>query len=105
VEQELRDTDVQGLKHLKRLPPLFAVLHDVGCGRDRAGNRQLHLDEYCVLTMLYLFNPLIKSMRTLQAGFGPAYGGQGTGGQTLLIGFVLRSPGGFRAAAAQAGDR
>jgi len=37
VEQELTDTDVQGLKHLKRLLPLFAALHEVGCGRIPSG--------------------------------------------------------------------
>lgn len=66
MEQEPTDKDVQGLKHLQRLLPLLSQLHEVGCERDRAGNRQLHFDEYCELVLLYLFNPLIKSMRTLQ---------------------------------------
>jgi hypothetical protein len=28
------------LKHFKRLLPLFSRLHEVGCERDTAGNRQ-----------------------------------------------------------------
>ena len=31
---------LQGLKYLDKLLPLFDRLHDVGCQRDRAGNRK-----------------------------------------------------------------
>ena len=37
---------LQGLKYLDKLLPLFERLHDVGCPRDRAGNRKLHFDHY-----------------------------------------------------------
>lgn len=37
-----------------------------GCARDCAGNRQLHFDQYCLLILLYLFNPLVTSLRGLQ---------------------------------------
>jgi len=57
---------IGGLKRLRHLLPLLQPLHDVGCGRDRAGNRQLHFDEYVTLVLLYLFNPLIDSVRGLQ---------------------------------------
>jgi Transposase DDE domain len=57
---------LRGLKQLKQLLPLLASLRDVGCGRDTAGNRQLHFDEYVTLVLLYLFNPLLNSMRDLQ---------------------------------------
>src|SRR5829696_6041353 len=57
---------IGGLKRLRHLLPLLQPLHDVGCGRDRAGNRELHFDEYVTLVLLYLFNPLIDSMRGLQ---------------------------------------
>jgi len=62
----LRSGDVQGLKYLKKLLPLLSELHDVGCQRDRAGNRQLHYDQYCVLVLLFLFSPLVRSLRALQ---------------------------------------
>ena len=55
-----------GVKHLDRILPLLDQLHDVGCQRDRAGNRQLHFDQYCVLVLLFLFNPLLRSLRALQ---------------------------------------
>ena len=45
---------------------LLSKLHKVGCDRDKAGNRELHFDDYVLLNLLYLFNPLIDSMRTLQ---------------------------------------
>jgi hypothetical protein len=54
------------LKKLRHLLPMLAGLRDAGCGRDRAGNRELHFDEYVTLVLLYLFNPLINSMRVLQ---------------------------------------
>jgi len=66
----INDTDLRGLQHLKRLLPLFARLHEVGCGRDSASNRTLHFDQYCTLVMLYLFNPLIDSVRCLQHASG-----------------------------------
>src|SRR5205085_3605896 len=51
---------------LRRLLPLLASLHEVGCGRDRAGNRDLHFDQYVTLVLLMLLNPLIDSLRALQ---------------------------------------
>jgi hypothetical protein len=50
---------VQGLKRLKHILPLLASLHQVGCERDKAGNRQLHFDEYVTLVLLWLFNPML----------------------------------------------
>ena len=54
------------LKKLRHLLPLLSSLRDSGCGRDAAGNRDLHFDEYVTLVLLYLFNPMIDSVRTLQ---------------------------------------
>jgi hypothetical protein len=63
---ELRERDIQGLKYLKTLLPLLDRLHDVGCRRDKAGNRKLHYDQYCLLVLLFLFNPVVRSLRSLQ---------------------------------------
>jgi hypothetical protein len=49
------------------LLPLFARLHDVGTARDKAGNRRLHFDQYCMLVLLSFFNPMLRSVRALQA--------------------------------------
>ena len=54
------------LKKLRHLLPLLSSLRDSGCSRDAAGNRDLHFDEYVTLVLLYLFNPMIDSLRTLQ---------------------------------------
>lgn len=66
MERPLKDTEVQGLKHFHRLLPLLERLKDVGCQRDTAGNRKLFFDDYAKLVLLYLWNPLIGSMRMLQ---------------------------------------
>jgi Transposase DDE domain len=58
--------NLQGLKYLDKLLPLFDRLHDVGCQRDKAGNRKLHFDHYCALILLFLFNPVLRSFRALQ---------------------------------------
>lgn len=58
--------DIRSMKQLRRVAGMLSHLHEVGCGRDRAGNRELHFDDYVLLVLLYLFNPLIDSVRTLQ---------------------------------------
>jgi Transposase DDE domain len=63
---DLAVDDIRGMKRLRRVAGLLSSLHDNGCGRDRAGNRELHFDDYVLLVLLYLFNPLIDSVRTLQ---------------------------------------
>lgn len=65
-ERQLRDQDLLHLGHLKRAFALLDRLHEVGCARDRAGNRTLHFDDYCKLVLLYTWNPLIASIRDLQ---------------------------------------
>lgn len=63
--QSLDREAVQGWKYFRRLAPLLARLHDAGCARDKAGNRTLHFDQYCMLIFLALFNPLTRSLRAL----------------------------------------
>jgi hypothetical protein len=63
---EVTEQDVSGLKYFDKLAPLLARLHDDGCQRDTAGNRTLHYDQYCMLVLLYLFNPIVTSLRGLQ---------------------------------------
>jgi hypothetical protein len=64
--QEVREQDVTGLKYFNKLVPLLEPLHEVGCQRDRAGNRELHFDQYCLLVLLFLFNPVVRSLRAIQ---------------------------------------
>jgi len=63
---DVTDKDVTGLKYFDKLGPLLARLHEVGCQRDIAGNRELHFDQYCLLILLYLFNPVVTSLRGIQ---------------------------------------
>jgi hypothetical protein len=62
----LAEHDLAGFKYFDRLIPLLGRLHDVGCARDVAGNRVLHYDHYCLLVLLALFNPVVRSLRGLQ---------------------------------------
>ena len=63
---KLRESDIIGLKYFDRLIPLLERLHDVGTQRDRAGNRQLFFDQYCAYILLFLFNPIVTSLRGIQ---------------------------------------
>jgi len=63
--QEVRERDIEGLRLFDKLMPLLDRLHDVGCERDTAGNRTLHFDQYCGLVLLYLFNPVVSSLRAI----------------------------------------
>jgi len=62
----IRSKDVQGLKYFRVLQPLLKRLHDTGTARDRAHNRRLHMDQYCMLVLLWLYSPIINSLRGLQ---------------------------------------
>jgi hypothetical protein len=62
----IREKDIQGLKYFDMLLPLLERLHDVGCARDKAGNRNLHFDQYCLLLLLSFFNPITRSVRGIQ---------------------------------------
>jgi len=62
----IREEDVQGLKYFRKLWPLFERLREVGCQRDKAGNRELFMDQYCALVLLFMFNPCLRSLRALQ---------------------------------------
>jgi hypothetical protein len=64
--EEITERQITGLKYFDKLVPLLERLHDDGCARDRAGNRELHYDQHCMLILLYLFNPIVTSLRGLQ---------------------------------------
>lgn len=63
---EVRAKDIQGLKYFKRLRPLLEPLHDASTERDHAGNRTLFFDDYAALILLFFFNPVLTSLRSLQ---------------------------------------
>jgi hypothetical protein len=53
-------------KQLRKVAGMLAFLHDNGCERDKAANRELHFDDYVLLVLLWMFNPMIDSLSTLQ---------------------------------------
>jgi len=65
LPEPLSAEKLQGWKYFRRLKPLLARLHDANCARDKAGNRNLHFDQYCALILLALFNPSTRSLRAL----------------------------------------
>jgi hypothetical protein len=64
--RSLTEKDIVGLKYFDQLLPMFERLHDEGCARDKAGNRVLHYDQYCLMVLVFLFNPICSSLRALQ---------------------------------------
>ena len=63
---KLTEKDITGLKYFDQIAPLLQRLHDDTCDRDAAGNRTLFYDQYCMLMLLYFFNPIVTSLRGLQ---------------------------------------
>ena len=66
MERKQPETVVAGMKYLDSVLPLLERLRDVGCARDRAGNRELRMPQYVGLVLLSLFNPTLGSLRGLQ---------------------------------------
>ncbi len=62
----IKEHELQGFKYFKAISEMLESLGDVGCGRDRAGNRILHMDQYISLLLLHMFNPICTSLRSLQ---------------------------------------
>jgi hypothetical protein len=63
---KLRKSDLQGFKYFKMLDDLLGRLSKLGCERDKAGNRQLHGDQYMSLLLLFFFSPAVSSLRGLR---------------------------------------
>ena len=66
AREKVTESEITGMKYFDKLAPMLARLHDEGCQRDKAGNRELHMDQYCMLVLLYLFNPICSSLRAVQ---------------------------------------
>ena len=63
---KIKEHELQGFKYFKAISKMLESLGDVGCDRDLAGNRILHMDQYISLVLLYMFNPICTSLRSLQ---------------------------------------
>jgi hypothetical protein len=65
---KLKDSDLSGFKYFDELAPRFETLYEFGCERDKAGNRTLHYDQFCMGILLALFNPIVNSLGGLDQG-------------------------------------
>jgi hypothetical protein len=63
---KIEENQLQGFKYFKAISGMLSSVHHAGCGRDRAGNRQLHMDQYMSMLLLYMFNPVCTSLRAIQ---------------------------------------
>jgi len=64
--KKIKENQLQGFKYFKGISGILESLHEAGCSRDRAGNRQLHMDQYMSMLLLYMFNPICTSLRAIQ---------------------------------------
>ena len=63
---KIKEHELIGFKYFKAISKILESLRDVGCQRDQAGNRILHMDQYISLLLLHMFNPICTSLRSLQ---------------------------------------
>jgi hypothetical protein len=63
---KIKESQLKGFKYFKAISTMLESLHKAGCERDIAGNRILHMDQYVSLILLYMFNPICTSLRSLQ---------------------------------------
>jgi hypothetical protein len=65
-KHKIKESQLAGFKYFKIVDKMLGRLHDAGCQRDIAGNRILHMDQYTSLLLLYMFNPICDSLRSIQ---------------------------------------
>lgn len=70
TDKDIQESDLSGLRDLQAMAKLLKPLHQMGTARDKAGNRDLHMDQYCLLVLTWLYNPIIDSLRGLQQASG-----------------------------------
>lgn len=58
----LSESDLSGFKYFEQLDELLKTLHD----HADCPNRKLHYDQYVSLILLYFFNPVLTSLRSIQ---------------------------------------
>ena len=63
---KIKESQLAGFKYFKVVNKMLQRLRDAGCERDKASNRILHMDQYVSLILLYMFNPICDSLRSIQ---------------------------------------
>lgn len=85
------------LKYFRMLQPFLERLQAVGTARDRAGNRLLFFDQYVSLILLYFFNPILTSLRSVQQASGLAKVQKQLGIRRTSLGSLSEASGVFNA--------
>lgn len=67
---KLKASDLKSLREIGHLMGLLEPLHAIGTERDKSHNRSLHMDQYCLLVLMWLFNPVVDSLRGMQQASG-----------------------------------
>ena len=70
TDKDIQESDLSGLRDLQAMAKLLKPLHQIGTERDKANNRDLHMDQYCLLVLTWLYNPIIDSLRGMQQASG-----------------------------------
>lgn len=85
----MRERDIQGLKYLRAFDELLAPLREVPIH----GNRRFFMDQYVSLLLLYFFNPVLTSLRSLQQATGLANVQEAVGVRRTSLGAMSESAG------------
>lgn len=88
-EQMLRAEDVAGFKYLESVRELLAPLRDPAAH----GNRELFMDQYAGLLLLYFFNPAITGLRSIQQATGLKNVQEALGIKAMSLGALSRNGG------------
>ena len=64
-KHDLREEDLSGFKFFKPILKMLDRLHQQATARDKAHNRTLHYDQHVALILLYFFNPIVSSLRSI----------------------------------------
>ncbi len=62
---DIPQEQLTGFKYFKKFLSILDRLHDAATASDKPHNRILHFDQYVGLELIFLFNPIITSMRGL----------------------------------------
>jgi hypothetical protein len=65
AKHDIRERDLVGFKYFKLILGMLDRLHLQGTDRDKAHNRTLHFDQHAALMLLYFFNPIVQSLRSI----------------------------------------
>jgi len=64
-KHDIRERDLSGFKYFKLIMGMLDRLHLEATSRDKAHNRTLHFDQHIALMLLYFFNPVVQSLRSI----------------------------------------